>query len=708
MEFLTPLMLVGLAGVALPVLIHLIGRRRARRVRFAALDFLLGSDRKVARRLRLRELLLLAARILACVAVPLALAKPYTSCQARGPLVERGAQAAVLVVDNSIASSYQIDGESLLSRSRERARAILDQLGPEAEVAVLTTAASDAAGGPGELSRDHIRLRDRIRDIAPAARPADLTTALRRAGQLLAGSSQPLRTVYLLGLPAAAAVRTGEVPWPAGPHAPVLRLVDPTGGAALDDLAVTRLSIESDSEAGARGVAITAEVANTGAHPAADRAVSLRIAGRVVARGLVSVPAGQRVKKRFTAVLPAGTRHAKIAVELSEGDGLRLDDRRYAQAELRQEIPILLVDGDPRTVRYEDELFYLGAALRPGDRSDSGAVTTVTTSDDLAGKKLEDFAVVVLANVRPLPREVVARLSQWVEAGGGLMMAMGDNVNVDRYNKEMAPLLPQALAGVIDLVHGTEGGERRGRALHLAKVDLDHPIFSVFSQNAPGLEDAAFSRVVLLGPTTQVGKRQVLARYDNGNPALVEAEVGKGRILLYTSTIDRDWNDLPIHPGFLPLVQQAVRHLAGVSQRAGGDDTLVGQPLLLDVPAGTSRVEITSPGQHRAVIEGERLADRRQVRFAATDAPGFYRVVEVARGEPGATELQRTTAQAVNLDPAGSELARADAAALSGPAAAAAAPAPAAVHQRRVELWHAVALALLLFLLTESFLVWRR
>src|SRR5262245_61391295 len=197
-------MLIGAVGMAVPIIIHLIGRRRARRVRFAAIDFLFGSDRKVRRRLRLRELLLLAARILACAAVPLALAKPYAACQARGPLVPRGPQAAVLIIDNSFGSTYTIDGETLLARSLERARRILQQLGPEAEVGLLLTA--EGAPPPGELSRDHLRLRDQINGIAASARPADLSAALRRAGLLLAGSSQATRTVYLLGVPAATAL----------------------------------------------------------------------------------------------------------------------------------------------------------------------------------------------------------------------------------------------------------------------------------------------------------------------------------------------------------------------------------------------------------------------------------------------------------------------------------------------------------------------
>ena len=62
MSFLAPLMLVGLLGVAVPIAIHLIGRRRARVVRFAALDFLMASKRKTARRLQLREKVLFAVR----------------------------------------------------------------------------------------------------------------------------------------------------------------------------------------------------------------------------------------------------------------------------------------------------------------------------------------------------------------------------------------------------------------------------------------------------------------------------------------------------------------------------------------------------------------------------------------------------------------------------------------------------------------------
>jgi hypothetical protein len=136
---------------------------------------------------------------------------------------------------------------------------------------------------------------------------------------------------------------------------------------------------------------------------------------------------------------------------------------------------------------------------------------------------------------------------------------------------------------------------------------------------------------------------------------------------------------------------------------------MVGQPLLLDVAPDTARIEVRRPDDGRSVIEGEQLVERRQVRFAVTDEPGFYQIANVA-ADPSGADGRGESAFAVNLDPRGSDLTRAPLEQLLGndQAAAIANAAPATSHRRRVELWHAVAAALLLFLLVESVLVWRR
>lgn len=697
MSFLAPLLLAGLAGLLIPVTIHLIGKRRARVVRFAALEFLIASKRRTARRLQLRERLLLAVRVLLCIALPLSLAKPFTSCASKGPLVARGPQAAVLVIDDSFTAGYQLDGRTLLARSRDEAARLLTQLGPEAEVAVVR--ASEGAIQPTELSREHLRLRDQLADLTPTARPADLDRALARAAQLLAGSNHKRRTIYLLSPLTRGAVRGGDPPW--GADGPALEILDVRGAAALPNLAVTALRVDRDPGAGSRGIAVVAEIANHSLLPVAGVTVSLRVAGQIIARGQLDLAPGETKAKRFLATLPPGRRSAEIAVELP-ADALPADDRRHAMAQLRDEIRVLLVDGDPHTARHDDELFYAEAALRPGDRAEAGTAVTKITPGDLEAVEIDQHDVVVLANVPALPAPIVARLAAWVAAGGGVLVAPGDNVDPAAYERSMLPLLPQSLRDPIDTAWGAAPDERAARALRLTKWEADHPIFAPFARDAPGLAEARFTKIVLLGPTTDTDDRKVLARFTNGAAALVEARKGDGRLLLFTSTLDRDWNDLPIHPGYLPLMQESVRHLARRRVEGAVAALLVGQGTSLPT-LDLRKLEVRGPDGAGAVFEGARIEGRRAVRFTDAEAPGIYRVIGTDR--TGATRDRDELAFAVNLDPRGSDLSPAPASAL--PSAGSGAADGSRPTSRRVELWHGLAAALLVLLLLESVLIQR-
>jgi hypothetical protein len=707
MGFLAPLMLAGIAAILVPIAIHLIGRRRARVVKFAALDFLMATKRKTAKRLQLRERVLLLVRALAVLAIAIALAKPFTSCERKGPMVTRGPQAAVLVIDDSFASAYRTDGKPWLYTAAEESRRIVRQLGPEAEVAIVRT--SEGAEHPSELTRDHLRLRDLLIALEPSSRPADTTRALARAAQLLASSSHVRKTVFLLSLQQRTGIRSDEPAW--GPDGPQLVVVD-LRPDKMPNFAVTALRVDPDPGAGTRGVLFDAEVGNY-SDAAATIELQLAIADRVVARGSLALGPGERKVKRFIASLPPGTRATAASVSLV-GDRLGIDDRRWVSATLRDQVRVLLVDGDPRTVRHDDELFYLEAALRPGDREDSGTSIRVITAEELAGIEprrktgaapainLDDFDVVVLANVAALPAERVTVLAEWVRHGGGILIAPGDRVDPAAYDRTMLPLMPQSLRDPIDTTWGVSADERASRALHLVKWEADHPIFAPFSKDAPELADAKFFKIALLGPTTATADRKVLARYTNGAAALVEASIGAGRTLLMTSTLDRDWNDLPIHPGFLPLVQQTVRHLARKHTRSTQADHLVGSSVVL-ATGDLRRLEVRGPEGLGAVFEGDRITGRSSVRFGKTDLPGIYRVV--GTDQTGATRDRDELAFVVNIDPRGSDLSPAPEAMLpkSGTGGGAA---PVDTH-RRVELWHALAALVLLLLLVEGLLVQR-
>jgi hypothetical protein len=203
-------------------------------------------------------------------------------------------------------------------------------------------------------------------------------------------------------------------------------------------------------------------------------------------------------------------------------------------------------------------------------------------------------------------------------------------------------------------------------------------------------------------PTTDTADRKVLARFTNGAAAMVEASIGAGRTILYTSTLDRDWNDLPIHPGFLPLMQQTIRHLARKHAQAAASDHLVGGSVALATP-DLKKLQVLGPEGSSAIFEGERITGRASVRFTRTEHPGVYRVL--GTDASGVTHPRDDLAFVVNVDPRGSDLTPAPPSAL--PASGRGGGSAPADDERRVELWHGLAAALLLLLLAEGLLVQR-
>jgi hypothetical protein len=729
-HFLAPLYLVGLLAAAIPVAIHLIGRSRARVVPFAAIDFVVRSDRRVARRLKLRRILLLCVRAVAAAAVAMVLAKPYVEAQTDLPAAIGHAQSVVLVLDNSASMGYRLRGERLFDFAKRRARQVLELLGRESQTALVLAAEGEEPIGPGgarpprsgapvgELTADRLRLRRALDEAPLSARGTDVPAALRRAAQILAHAPHAERRVILLTDLTAASLVAAEPPWPAG--GPELTIVDASGGSPLPNRAVTRIEVEPAAELGGRGVRVTAEIANWAERPAAKVPTALKVGARTVARGFVDLPANGTAAKVFHHTFPKGELH-DVTVELDE-DALPVDDRRYARVEVRREVRVLLVDGDPRTVRHEDELFYLETALRPGDRADSQLAVAVATADELAQRRLGDFDVIFLCNVKALPRERVGDLEGFVRRGGGLFIAVGDNVEAEAYAATMAPLLPQALRDVrvaaLSASARPEGetDAAAGIGERLRAADTRHPMLAVFAGQVEGLRAARFHRYFLLQPEPQTrpvegerprngGGRATVLRFEGGAPALVEAPLGQGRVLLFTSTVDRDWNDLPIRPGFLPLMQQAARHLARSPLREPEPGGIVGRPYAIPLGRGDSRLEVRLPSGQSHLYEAGEIAGRDNLVYLDTEEPGFYRVA-VAGSAAGQLRERPTAEFVINVDPRESDL-RHVTSAKAQRSLLAATPAKARPGLRRVELWHGVAAALLLLLLGEALLVRR-
>ncbi len=713
MHFLAPSLLLGLAAAVAPWFIHRIGKRRARPRAFAAMELLLRAEREVSARRRLRELLLLALRTLVAAALPLIFARPFTEVRSDLPATAGRTQSAVVVLDDS-ASLRRLEhagGDPVFTKARGRARSLVEHLAPDSDVA-LVLASEGTAAPVAEPASDHARVLAALDGVTCSARRADFAAALRRASQILTAGAHGERVVYVVT--DLQATGWDGVTSEGDTGGPAIVLLDV--GSPWENRAVVGLEAEPAPEQGAEGVAVVAEVANFSDAPATKLGLTLRLDGADVARGFVDVPAHGRAKKRFLHTLAGGGGAHDAEVEIDH-DLFTLDDRRRARVEVSRGLRVLIVDGDPRTVRTEDEAFFLEAALRAGG---GGFSITSALPDEVAPASLTDYGAVFLANVaRPSP-ELAQALVRYVENGGGVFISVGDRVDADAWNSRLAAILPQPLglkrtasASGDPTAPPAEGETVDTRpAERLAPLDRRHPLLASFPAKSDGLASARFSEFMLLAPVPDAPGRSVVLRFESGAPALVASEVGRGRVLLLTTTVDREWTDLPIRPGFLPLVQESARYLAGAPGSESVASLTVGQRREIGLGGDDRRVEVVGPnGQSTWLTPEPRPSEgrspeahaRRAVAFDRTDEPGLYRV-RASRAD-GTVEERPEERFVVDLDPGESDPAPLPAD--RRPDHARAAAGGDAAPKSRLELWHALGAVVLVAVLLESLLTLR-
>jgi hypothetical protein len=250
------------------------------------------------------------------------------------------------------------------------------------------------------------------------------------------------------------------------------------------------------------------------------------------------------------------------------------------------------------------------------------------------------------------PGAKAADLARFVEQGGGLFVALGDQIEPEEYAKELGALLPAALHVVKTAPEG--------RGARFAEVDFEHPALSVFHGEArEGLVGVRTARYVLAKPAGRgAAAPRVLASFDDGAPALLEARRGKGRVLLFTSSADRDWTDWPIRTSWLPAMQRFAGWLAGGLDDRREPPGRVGEARALRLDEGEALVALVGPdGRERRRNELEREGLKEEggaLRFTPRE-PGLWRV-KVAAG--GAERIEPRLSFAVAFDPRESDTRR--------------------------------------------------
>jgi hypothetical protein len=615
-SFAHPLLAWGALAGLIPIILHLIDRRRARPQPFAAIDFLLRSRRSTARRLRLRKLLLLLLRMALLTALPLALARPQLASAAAAAATHaaHGPAATALILDASGSMRYRRGGTTLFARAQALARDRLASL--PAEDSVTVSICSPRGTPPGAPSFDHAGGRATIDSALASQEPVRLANCLAEAARAL--SESPLdgkRLVLFTDLTGAdwdLSQPAPEVATSHGPVKPELEIEDVAGGP-LPNHSLGDVDISPAPDVGPHAYRFSFTVHNYSDAEASDVPVALRAGDQVLARGFCTLPAHGSQRKTLAASFPPGQRVVG-SVDLADDDLPEDDGWRYT-LEVPREIRALLVDGAPSPIRYQDEAYFSEVALEAGS---STVQTRTVDPDNFRPQDLDTQDVVFLLNVRTVSAEAAAALATFVDRGGGLFLAMGDRVDPEGLNGAVGKLLPMPLRLVktaappprevergqsAEARSGEENGLTGQTPAHFAHFDQASSIFSPFGGlSQAGLVDVRVYRYFLVDPGA--AGVHVLASYDDGAPALVESRYGAGRVILFTSSVAREWSDWPIRASFVPALQQIAKELAGVTPEKPEPATVVGRPHKVRAPGETPVTALSPSGLELPVEVG--------------------------------------------------------------------------------------------------------
>ena len=695
MSFLHLSLLAGGILIAVPILLHLLMRRRPKHELFPALRFVKQLHQTNQQKLRFKNWLLLLLRCAIVLGLAFALARPtvaseqlagwtligglgflagiaglaaitgiqsgrnrwlatglgvvalilgglaittFVNVQSDGSgslLTEREAPvAAALVFDISPRMGLTFENQSLLDKAKELGDWLLTQLPEDSEVAVV-----DNGTGTAVFSIDEMAAQKSIQAMTQNTITQPIVEPIKAALELLKSSAKSTKEIYVM-------TDLTQMSWNRAPDTNLAKQVEDVGiRVYILDVGVekpenvtvgvpqlsgeliargTQLSIECELRNQGRRREVTAELVIEKPDPRLPMIVDGR--ARLPELQLrheqtVELDDGGSASVEFAVPpLSVGSHHGQI--RLRGEDGLTIDNRRHFTVQATDQWPVLISSGAGAISDY------LLDTLAPVVEEQSGQASykcDLVTINDLRVAKLTDYSAVALLDPPPLPDGVWKRLSQFVDRGGGLAIFLGRNAeSAAAFNSAAAlELMPSRIV---------RQSRASGVGLSMRLSSAPHPMLTWLRPEADSIvwSDYAIRRHWSLD---RLAEKDVVVRFGNGNPAIVERQVGLGRVIVWTTPISDPtgdskrpaWNRLPtgIDPfPFFALTWESFQYI--VQQGETQLNYEVGQPVSLAVR------EATGNGRYQLFVPSgswqEVTASKNRVTLQFANTPGTYRL----------------------------------------------------------------------------------
>lgn len=627
--FLHPIYLYGLIAASVPLLIHLLNRRRLKRIRFPAVRFILLSQRRIARSYRLRHWILLALRTLAILLLALLLAHPIFQTGA-GLFAAGGPFSLAVILDNSLSMRWSREGAGF-KEAKEAVRLFISALKEGDRAAIIPT--NGPARGPTRLRGDRGSLRNDLDSLRIGDGSADFSHALGQAYELLRepAAQKEIWLVTDMALTgwdryALSSLKHYD------PLIPLKIIKVEKRGEPLN-ATIKEVALRGREVGVGVPIPLEARIVNFSDKEIKDLLVQLYVDEQKREQRLVSLPPKGELAVGFQLRLARAGAHQGYVMLKKEG--LSGNPVYYFTLQAQERLKVLAVDGDPQTSLVQSETFFLTRALNPaGERDGSLFLPTVVLPEKMNSLPLDDYQAIILCNVPALSDAALLRLRDYLRRGGGVLIFLGDRVQMDDYNLKLFQSSPPLISSRLrEKRLATDGaGEKIG------KLESRHPALRALSD--PLLRESLQSTRVRGYFRAEAPDGTSLIALANGDPLLSEKRLGAGRVLFFATSADRDWSDLPLKTAYLPLIQSLVSYLAGSRGSMDGGIAVGGAKTLSFAPSYVGqKIKIIKPDKAERIVGLAADGETVSASFQENDLAGIYRISLPSGEKEGAPPL---------------------------------------------------------------------
>lgn len=547
-------------GVAVPIIIHLLYRKNRKETDWAAMELLRRALVVRSGQIKLEDFIILLLRCLTLLLLAAALLRPILK---DSDLIGDQKVGMVVAIDDSLSMNH--GATTRFENAIEKARQVIgtSQPGDKISIVFLNERSIDDPNKIPLRAADYDPTKiNSILDEAKKLGASNHQSNLENSIPLLKEMSEEIKAgtkeIHIItdaqqsdwnGLSSEAKGMLAEIP------ASIYIL--PVNSENDDNRSITSLKYVSGSLNNSGVARFEATVKNFGTNDANSGNIEFYQDGNLVSRQTLGV-----IDSGSSKVIPFLANYNKpgdlsITAKISK-DNLSEDNFRNIVVNVRPDIRVLCAtdSANEGLSNSTNGLFFLENALRlRSSDEEAGIQVTSVDSSDLTLEKLNDYDIIILANVSSPSIEIANRLKTFTENGGGLILFAGENINAEKYGQTFGTTSESILPAIIGNKK-TDSGENE-KLYSLDVPTSDHPLATVIRSMSEGMiNDAKIKSLVELQPTQ--GSQVILSLVEDKSPVLVSKEVGNGSVILCSTSADRSWSDMVLHPIYAIMIQQAV------------------------------------------------------------------------------------------------------------------------------------------------------